>query len=65
MRWNDETERLLSDAADACGVSKAQFIREAILMRAILVLDQEPATGIEEVSALNEISERVRRLSQP
>lgn len=65
VRWNDETERILQDAADVCGVSKAQFIREAILMRAILILGEQEATGAEEISRLRAVSEQVRQLAKP
>jgi hypothetical protein len=46
------------------GVSQAQFIREASLIRALLVLKEGmPATGTAELQRWQALSDEVRRLS--
>ena len=69
LRFDAAAHELVKAAAEACGVTTAQFMREAALVRAVLTLRTDiehltPQTATEHIADFDALSAEVARLAQ-
>lgn len=62
VRFDHSADTLIEAAAKACGVSKSQFVRDAALVRAILVNPEQPQLRPADVSR---VAQEAHRLASP
>ncbi len=62
VRFDDRVLTAIRDASESLGVSSAQFIRDAALIRAVMVTSEHPVPI--NPTAWRELSDELKRLSE-